>query len=137
MGERLARGQRRFLLGAMCVLAQVLFGCWRSAARPPADSDSAGATTLGPAAGRRLTKGEYANTVADLLGVTLDDQDRYLLPDEEPATSGGFRDDVAALLPSSVRTDAYEQLAARIAGRADWAGGLALHAACTDPTAAR
>lgn len=136
MGERLVRGQRRFLLGATCVLAQVLFGCWRSAARPPADSDSAGAASLGPAPGRRLTKGEYANTIADLLGVALEGEDLYLLPDEEPATGGGFRDDVAALLPSSVRTDAYEQLAARVAARVDWAGGLAVHAACTDATAA-
>ena len=134
MGERLVRGQRRVLLGATCVLVQLLSGCWRGAARPPADSDSAGA--LGPAPGRRLTKDQYANTVADLLGVTLDDGDRYLLPDEEPSAGGGFRDDIAALLPSSVRTDAYEQLAARVAGRVDWAGGLAAHAACTDPTAA-
>ena len=136
MGERVVRGQRRFLIGATCVLAPVLFGCWRSAARPPGDSDSQGAALLGPAPGRRLTKGEYANTIADLLGVTLDGGDSYLLPDEEPATGGGFRDDVAALLPSSVRTDAYEQLAALIAARVEWVGGLAAHAACTDPTAA-
>ena len=120
------------------MLVQVLFGCWRSAAPPLAisDSDSASAAALGPAPGRRLTKGEYANTIADLLGVALDDDDRYLLPDEEPATGGGFRDDVAALLPSAVRSDAYEQVAARVAGRVDWAGGLAVHAACTDPTVA-
>ena len=136
MGERLVRGQRMFLLGATCVLAQLLFGCGRSAARPPGDSDSQGAASLGPAPGRRLTESEYANTIADLLGVTLDGGDLYLLPDEEPATGGGFRDDVAALLPSSVRTDAYEQLAARIAARVDWVGGLAAHATCTDPTAA-
>jgi hypothetical protein len=135
MGERLVRGQRMFLLGATCVLAQLLFGCGRSAARPPGDSDSQGAASFGPAPGRRLTKGEYANTIADLLGVTLDGGDLYL-PDEEPATGGGFRDDVAALLPSSVRTDAYEQLAARIAARVDWVGVLAAHAACIDPTAA-
>jgi hypothetical protein len=136
MGERLVRGPRRFLIGATCALVTLLFGCGHNAAPAPVDSDPASSAALGPAPGRRLTKGEYANSIADLLGVALDDGDRYLLPDDEPATGGGFRDDIAALLPSAVRTDAYERLAASVAARVAWAGGLAAHAACTDPTAA-
>ena len=124
MGERLVPGQRRFLLRATCVLASSV-RLRRSAARPPGDSTPRARRRRGPAPGRRLTKGEYANTIADLLGVALDAGDLYLLPDEEPATGGGFRDDVAALLPSAVRTDAYEQLASRIVARVAWAGRLA------------
>ncbi len=68
--------------------------------------------------------------------MALDAGDVYLLPDDQPATGGGFRDDVAALLPSAVRTDAYEKLAARIVDSVPWAGGLAAHASCTAPSAA-
>jgi len=91
---------------------------------------------VGPSAGRRLTKGEYINTVADLLGVTLSADENSLLPEDQPATGAGFRDDIEGLLPTAVRTDAYEALAATIAERAAWAGGLATNATCTDPTAA-
>ena len=70
-----------------------------------------------PGAGRRLTKSEYANTIADLLGVALDGGDLYLLPDEEPATGGGFRDDVAALLPHPCEPTPTSSSRARIAAR--------------------
>jgi hypothetical protein len=139
MGERLFPGPRRFRLraiGAIIFPMSLLFGCWRSSGPPVIAPDPAVSEAVGPAPGRRLTKEEYANTVADLLGVALDAGDLYVLPDDQPATGGGFRDDVAALLPSSVRTDAYEKLAALVVDRVPWAGGLAAHASCTAPTAA-
>jgi hypothetical protein len=92
---------------------------------------------VGPSAGRRLTKGEYLNSVSDLLGVDLSSpDDSSVLPEDQPATGGGFRNDIQALLPTAVRTDAYETLANTAAARAAWTGGLARYAACTDPTLA-
>lgn len=142
MGERLLPGPRRFrrrAIGAivgLLPLLPLLAGCWRSAEPAAILTGPSVGAALGPAPGRRLTKEQYANTVADLLGVAVDAADLYLLPDDQPATGGGFRDDVAALLPSAVRTDAYERLAAAIVDRVPWAGGLAAHASCTEPTAA-
>ncbi len=91
---------------------------------------------VGPSAGRRLTKGEYTNTIGDLLGVVLRSDDANLLPDDQPATGGGFRDDIQGLLPTAVRTDAYEALATLVSERVAWAGGLSTHASCTAPTPA-
>src|SRR5690349_10173985 len=105
----LVPGPQRFRLCALGALVGLLFGCWHSAAQDAIASDPAVAEAVGPAPGRRLTKEEYANTVVDLLGVALDAGDLYPLPDDQPSTGGGFRDDVAALLPSAVRTDAYEK----------------------------
>ena len=136
MGERPFSGSPRLLLRALVALVLLPFGCWHSAEPGALAPDPAVTAALGPAPGRRLTKELYANTIADLLGVTLDASDLYLLPDDQPATGGGFRDDIAALLPSAVRTDAYEILAARIVDRVAWTGGLAAHASCTAPTAA-
>src|SRR5258708_4484341 len=99
---------------------------------PPVTVGSA----VGPSAGRRLTKNEYINTIGDLLGVSLTPDDASALPEDQPATGGGFRNDIQGLLPTAVRTDAYEALANLVAGRVSWAGGLATHAACTDPTPA-
>jgi hypothetical protein len=101
----------------------------------PVDPTSGvGGPAVGPSAGRRLTKSEYINTVGDLLGVTLTTDDASLLPQDQPATGGGFRNDIQGLLPTAVRTDAYEALATLISERAAWAGGLSTHATCTDPT---
>jgi len=133
---RRAIGAVIFPLPRLVLLPLLLFGCWHSAEQAAIPSDPAVSAALGPAPGRRLTKEEFANTVADVLGVALDAGDLYLLPDDQPSTGGGFRDDVAALLPSAVRTDAYETLAARIVDRIPWDGGLAAHASCTAPTAA-
>lgn len=70
----------------------------------------------GPSAGRRLTKQEYLNTVLDVLGVDLSDRtDAGLLPDDQPPTGAGFRNDIRRLMPTAVRTDAYEALATRVA----------------------
>jgi hypothetical protein len=90
---------------------------------------------VGPSAGRRLTKDEYANTISDVFGVAFSRDEIGALPDDQPATSGGFRNDIQALLPTSVRTDAYEALATLVADRVAWAGKLATYATCTDPTA--
>src|SRR5262245_31596161 len=107
--------------------------CSPDASRAP--SDASVAPPLGPAAGRRLTSDEYKNTILDLLGVDLTAAaDSNVLPSDQPATGGGFRNDVAALLPSALHTDAYETLASRVAERVAWASGLAVHATCTDPT---
>jgi Protein of unknown function (DUF1588)/Protein of unknown function (DUF1592)/Protein of unknown function (DUF1595)/Protein of unknown function (DUF1585)/Protein of unknown function (DUF1587) len=91
---------------------------------------------VGPSAGRRLTKSEYINTVGDLLGVALTTDDTSLLPQDQPATGSGFRNDILGLLPTAVRTDAYEALATLVSERVAWAGVLSAHATCTDATAA-
>jgi hypothetical protein len=89
--------------------------------------------SLGPAAGRRLTKDQYINSIGDVLGVDLSATgDASVLPADQPATGSGFRDDIEGLLPSALRTDAYETLATLVAERANWAGGLAGYATCTD-----
>ena len=99
--------------------------------------DGVGGAILGPASGRRLTNTAYVNTVRSLLGASIiGSDDANVLPLDEPATGGGFQDDRAALLPSSVRTDAYETVATRVAERVAWMGGLSAYATCTDPTAA-
>lgn len=88
----------------------------------------------GPSAGRRLTKQEYLNTVFDVLGVDLSDRtDAGLLPDDQPPTGAGFRNDIRGLMPTAVRTDAYEALATRVAERTPWAT-LATFATCTEGT---
>jgi hypothetical protein len=75
--------------------------------------------------------------VGDLLGVDLSGpDDASLLPEDSPATGGGFRNDIQGLLPTSVRTDAYEALAIRAAERTAWTGRLAKFAMCTQPTPA-
>ena len=107
----------------------------RWAVNPGAPAPVPGAA-VGPSSGRRLTKSEYINTVGDLLGVTLTADDASLLPQDQPATGGGFRNDIQGLLPTAVRTDAYETLAALVAERTAWAGSLSAHASCTDSTAA-
>ena len=67
---------------------------------------------IGPAAGRRLTKQEYLSTLTDLLGVDLSVRDQAgQLPDDQPPSGASFRNDVSGLLPTAVRTDAYEALA--------------------------
>ena len=92
---------------------------------------------VGPSSGRRLTKAEYINTVSDLLRVDLSGvDDASTLPDDQPATGGGFRNDINALLPAAVLTDAYETLATSVAQRVAWTNGLADHASCSEPTAA-
>ena len=48
---------------------------------------------VGPSAGRRLTKSEYINTVGDIVGVALSDEEKNLLPEDQPATGGGFRNE--------------------------------------------
>jgi hypothetical protein len=96
--------------------------------------DPASSVYPGPSAGRRLTKQEYLNTVLDVLGVDLSDRtDAGLLPDDQPPTGAGFRNDIRGLLPTAVRTDAYEALATRVAERVRWTT-LATFASCTADT---
>src|SRR5262245_47329510 len=72
----------------------------------PADAGGAGAKApLGPSAGRRLTKDEYLNSIEDLFGTSLGPDDIGSLPEDQPATASGFRNDVLGLLPTAVRTD--------------------------------
>jgi hypothetical protein len=159
MSKPFVRCQPRRLIGlhgrwrGIGLGAVLLLGCsdqtGRSGAGPNGAAGAAGgaggapdqvvpaAGMPGPASGRRLTNGEYVNTVSDLLGAkVLGPDDVSLMPGDQPASGGGFRDDIAGLLPSAVRTDAYEVLATRIAERVAWTGGLAAHATCTDPTPA-
>src|SRR5262249_48531018 len=76
----------------------------------------------------------YLNTVLDLLGVDLAASgDSSTLPDDQPATGSGFRDDIQALLPSALATDAYEALAQLVADRVAWTGVLSGYATCTNP----
>ncbi len=99
-------------------------------------SSIASGAAVGPSSGRRLTKREYLNSVVDLLGVDLSaPDDAGLLSEDQPPTGAGFRNDIGGLLPTAVRTDAFEALAIRASERVAWASGLALHAACTDQTA--
>jgi hypothetical protein len=105
------------------------------AADAAADAD-AGTPVFAPASGRRLTKDQYFHTVSDLFRMDLSGSDNAsLLPDDQPATGGGFRDDNAALLPATARTDTYELLATQIADRVPWDTQLAPHVTCTDATA--
>ncbi|HET6150027.1 MAG TPA: DUF1592 domain-containing protein [Polyangia bacterium] len=103
---------------------------------PTGTGATGGTTVLGPAAGRRLNKDEYINTVRDLLGVDLSaPADSSVLIGDEPATGGGFRNDIAALFPSSLRTNVYETVAISVSERVAWAGRLGVFATCTDATA--
>jgi len=61
--------------------------------------------------------------------------DASLLLGDEPSAGGGFRNDIAALLPSALRTDSYEAAAIAVSERAPWTGGMAAFAACTGATA--
>ncbi len=93
------------------------------------------AAAIGPSAGRRLTKPEYLATVSALLGVDLSGRDDAgVLPDDQPPTGAGFRNDIGGLLPTASRTDAYETLATRVAKKVPWSNGLATFATCTDAT---
>src|SRR5687767_13437899 len=82
-----------------------------AAARPDPDGIEAArlwrtAPTGPPAATiRRLTRQEYVNTVADLLGLTLE-RHAIGLP-RDPAVSG-FRNDATTLQASDTRVGAYE-----------------------------
>jgi hypothetical protein len=97
-------------------------------------TSSVPSTVVGPSAGRRLTKAEYLHTVQDLLGVDLSGATDAGLPDDQPPTGAGFRNDINGLLPTSVRTDAYEALAIRAATTVVWQGRLASYASCTETT---
>jgi hypothetical protein len=144
--------------GAIAYVVAILIGCNDVGDRPPqrnspsadgggapavgGNGNVAGASRLdpdpsvppGPSAGRRLTKHEYLNTVLDALGVDLGGHtDAGLLPDDQPPTGAGFRNDIRGLLPTAVRTDAYEELATRVAERVPWKT-LATFAACTAET---
>lgn len=87
---------------------------------------------MGPSAGRRLTREEYAYTVLDVLKYDLG-IDRATLAEDQPAD--GFRNSLTGLTASAVRTSAYETVAGRVASSLKWAGGLALFAPCPDSTA--
>ncbi len=71
-----------------------------------------GSDAPAPSNGRRLTKREYLNTINDVLAVNADAL-RDLIPNDNEAPF--FRNDRDVLLPSGVRTDAYEQAAIYIA----------------------
>ncbi len=87
---------------------------------------------VGPAAGRRLTKQEYLSTLTDLLGVDLSGRDQGgQLPDDQPPSGASFRNDVSGLLPTAVRTDAYEALATLAATQVS-STFLTGFATCTD-----
>lgn len=114
-----------------------------SAQQPPAVVGSSGGgptpvvtpgsvPAVGPAAGRRLTKQEYLSTLSDLLGVDMSGSDPGgQLPDDQPPSGASFRNDVSGLLPTAVRTDAYEALATLAAAQVS-SSFLTGFATCTD-----
>src|SRR5438552_8531792 len=128
----------------LCFVASQLACAGRpiESVQPAADAGAGEASSpdaapvFAPASGRRLTKDQYFHTVNDLFGLDLSGSAAAaLVPDDQPATGGGFRDDNAALLPASARTNAYELLATQIAEQVGWDATLAPHVTCTDAVA--
>ena len=79
---------------------------------------------------RRLTRDEYVYTVADVLGVTLNDEDRAKLPVDRPLD--GFVNTATgqSVLPDHVL--AYSELAATIVSALDLEAWVDEHAPCVD-----
>jgi hypothetical protein len=79
---------------------------------------------------RRLTHEEYENTLADILGVTLTDEELRALPVDRPLEGFVNIASSQATLPDHVR--AYDSLASIAVSRMDFDGFLVAHAACRD-----
>lgn len=89
---------------------------------------------LGPSAGRRLTKNEYVNTVADVLGPLAATQANKLLQDDFPSGTR-FRNDLTAVAVSYSRLEDYDDVAAEVAAVVPEAT-LSGFAPCTDSSRA-
>lgn len=94
-----------------------------SGGAPPIETNAA------PASGRRLTRNEYLNTIADVLEIETDPLKEIVLDD---GGGSGFRNARIALLPSANRTDAYEQAAIHVAENLPQST-IARFASCQDP----
>ncbi len=104
------------------------------AAHPIAGAGSSGAplveSNAAPASGRRLTRNEYLNTLADVLEIETEPLKEIVLDD---GGGSGFRNARVALLPSATRTDAYEQAAMHVAANLP-ATTIARFASCQELT---
>lgn len=91
------------------------------------DDEEASEMAAGTWTSRRLTKEQYAHTVADTLGVTLGAQ-LDLLPDE--ARIEGFTNSAVGLVVTADHVDAYFELAEWISSNVDTSALGAAHASC-------
>ena len=89
-----------------------------------------------PVVVRRLTRWEYANTVADVFNVSIGpDLDNTPLPPD--IRSNGFSNDVGGQLATTAQAEAYQKMADAVgASLAKMPGWLGPFAACTSVTAA-
>lgn len=130
-----------------CLLAAVSLGCTGVVDGRPGMSaqggtagtlqspDSAGTggallveSNAAPASGRRLTRTEYLNTLAEVLEIDREPLEELVLDD---GGGSGFRNARVALLPSATRTDAYEQAAMHVAATVS-GGTLARFSSCQE-----
>lgn len=81
----------------------------------------------------RLTPEHYANTVSDVLGVQLTDDDRALFPMDQPLE--GFINIGSGQSVAAQHVLAYSRLASRVVQRMDWPGLLSANASCQEPIA--
>jgi Protein of unknown function (DUF1588)/Protein of unknown function (DUF1592)/Protein of unknown function (DUF1595)/Protein of unknown function (DUF1587)/Protein of unknown function (DUF1585) len=84
-----------------------------------------------PSSVRRLTKGEYINSISDVLGFDATAQAAQLAIDTAP---DGLRNDVKSQLHSEAGTEGYARAAEQIAAQVDWKSSLLRHVTCTEKT---
>src|SRR5260370_1277575 len=100
---------------------------------PPSCVDTASSTS--PVVVRRLTRWEYANTVADVLGMPIVLDLTALLPPD--IRSNGFSNDIGGQLATAAHADAYQKTADAVgAALAKMPGWLAPFATCNQVAAA-
>ncbi len=81
---------------------------------------------------RRLTRDEYLNTVADVLGVTLASSDQVLLPVDRPID--GFVNTASGQGTEPDHVLAYGVIAEHVVEQLDLGAFLTAHADCREPT---
>jgi hypothetical protein len=88
-------------------------------------------TVYGPTSGRRLTRDEYLNTIADLFGAAVAAQAEAAAPvlDDTPRELS-FRNDVTARTVNAQYVTEYQSAAAAVATSVTWSQ-LAAYASCT------
>jgi hypothetical protein len=93
------------------------------------------ASSTSPAVVRRLTRWEYANTIADVLGMPIGPDVTALLPPD--IRSNGFSNDIGGQLATAIQADAYQKTADAVgAAVAKTPGWLAPFAMCNQVAAA-
>lgn len=122
------------LLSRLCLV--LVLGCSGTVGSAGSGATSGGrkeSVGQGPTTGRMMTRGEYVNTLTDLLRYDLGPA-VVDLPEDSASKTTGFLASIDGLLPSGPRTSAYERVGERVAASVRWAGSLDQFATCTDAT---